>query len=347
MRPLKHTDDSPTNAAMTSSNKKRILSELIATRNTIKNKFKKAFTTRVKRERKMGEVMKPITKSINEFAGGKKKKEEKDEMMKITEKPSFSFKPKRLFASTPKSIIRSKGKRDQMSNKSRNMNRSLQPTFDFHSALDDNSYMTGYDTLINDVSGEADDEMNKYLYEISYDDDRVDRYDKVPDANMTVFGTRTLKETGHMEPIRMKFSKLPLDVQNQWKEERKYTFGLMKGTQQKGALNREVYTSDEGDDEGDLGDMGGVGTARRRGRPKGSTTKRGKGYGINMNSRAVDFDFIPYSASDRIVYEYFDDPNELCERLRLLVSSRMAGNTNHMQEINSIIEELRELGCIA
>lgn len=66
--------------------------------------------------------------------------------------------------------------------------------------------------------------------------------------------------------------------------------------------------------------------------------------GAGMNS--FDYDFIPYDAKNRIVYEYFDDPNELCERLRLLISSRMAGNSNHMQEISSIIEELRELKCI-
>lgn len=50
--------------------------------------------------------------------------------------------------------------------------------------------------------------------------------------------------------------------------------------------------------------------------------------------------FIPYA--ENIVYEYYDNPNELCDRLRLLVSSKSAGNSNHDQEINSIIEELRE-----
>lgn len=54
--------------------------------------------------------------------------------------------------------------------------------------------------------------------------------------------------------------------------------------------------------------------------------------------------FIPYA--ENIVYEYYDNPNELCERLRLLISSKSAGNTNHDQEINSIIEELRELHVI-
>lgn len=37
-----------------------------------------------------------------------------------------------------------------------------------------------------------------------------------------------------------------------------------------------------------------------------------------------------------------DNPNEICERLKLLVSSKTAGNSNHNQEINSILEELRE-----
>lgn len=40
------------------------------------------------------------------------------------------------------------------------------------------------------------------------------------------------------------------------------------------------------------------------------------------------------------------DPNELCERLRLLASSQIAGDVNHAQETNSIIVKLRELKII-
>ena len=43
---------------------------------------------------------------------------------------------------------------------------------------------------------------------------------------------------------------------------------------------------------------------------------------------------------------YWDDPNELVERLRLLIAERSAGNNNHGNEIQSIIEELREGGYI-
>lgn len=64
----------------------------------------------------------------------------------------------------------------------------------------------------------------------------------------------------------------------------------------------------------------------------------------SKSGSGLESNFIPYNPN--IVYEYFDNPNELCDRLRLLVSSRSAGNTNHSQEINSIIEELRELELI-
>lgn len=39
---------------------------------------------------------------------------------------------------------------------------------------------------------------------------------------------------------------------------------------------------------------------------------------------------------------YYDDPNEIINRLRLLLGSREAGNTGHENEINAIMEELNE-----
>lgn len=45
-------------------------------------------------------------------------------------------------------------------------------------------------------------------------------------------------------------------------------------------------------------------------------------------------------------YVYWDDPNELVERLQLLMAERHAGNPSHDNEIQSIIEELYERGYI-
>lgn len=47
-----------------------------------------------------------------------------------------------------------------------------------------------------------------------------------------------------------------------------------------------------------------------------------------------------------IDYKYWDDPNELVERLHLLISSSLAGHNNHQNEIISIIEELQEANII-
>ena len=45
-------------------------------------------------------------------------------------------------------------------------------------------------------------------------------------------------------------------------------------------------------------------------------------------------------------YAYWDNPNELVRRLRLLRAETEAGHTNHGNEIQNIIEELTEAGYI-
>lgn len=51
-------------------------------------------------------------------------------------------------------------------------------------------------------------------------------------------------------------------------------------------------------------------------------------------------------SGNKIDYIYWDDPNELVNRLRLLWLSKQAGNSGVDNEINSIVEELRESGII-
>lgn len=61
--------------------------------------------------------------------------------------------------------------------------------------------------------------------------------------------------------------------------------------------------------------------------------RKGRGLLMQYNERPIE-------------YVHWDDPNELVERLKLLVASQMAGNNNHTNEINSIIEELKEVNLI-
>ncbi|XP_055842789.1 uncharacterized protein LOC129913576 [Episyrphus balteatus] len=73
---------------------------------------------------------------------------------------------------------------------------------------------------------------------------------------------------------------------------------------------------------------------------KSKQTKVGNAY-MDMDSSPT----MIYSANP-IDYVYWDNPNELVDRLRLLIASETSGHNNHKNEINSIVEELREQNII-
>lgn len=75
-------------------------------------------------------------------------------------------------------------------------------------------------------------------------------------------------------------------------------------------------------------------------------------HGIKYNSiikklfpRATGRGFLPVT-NNKIDYTYWNDANELVERLALLIASESAGNTGHRAEIAAIEEELREADYI-
>lgn len=73
----------------------------------------------------------------------------------------------------------------------------------------------------------------------------------------------------------------------------------------------------------------------------GARKKQGRGL------KSLRTDYMIHSKNERKTFTYWDDPNELVERLRLLVASESAGHTSHHNEIMSIVEELREANIIA
>ncbi|XP_015120733.1 uncharacterized protein LOC107043664 [Diachasma alloeum] len=62
--------------------------------------------------------------------------------------------------------------------------------------------------------------------------------------------------------------------------------------------------------------------------------------------RALPRHMIASKKPRKMDYVYWDDPNELVDRLRLLMASQSAGNMSHTNEIMSILEELREARII-
>lgn len=81
---------------------------------------------------------------------------------------------------------------------------------------------------------------------------------------------------------------------------------------------------------------------RVKARPSSTTTNKNLKRGNGM----IPTNAMQHSNNEYISYTYWDDPNELVNRLRLLVASKSAGHSGHTNEIMSIIEELREAGII-
>lgn len=198
-------------------------------------------------------------------------------------------------------------------------------------------------------------DVKRFEYEVVGDSQNIESYHKPPNDHSPMSLKETSKLTNNSRIIKAEWVYVPEYAKLKWLQHRKKALqahrrnrtldqiedmdiDLPQPVNWKGNKRRkenDSYQEDikkrrEGEEESEMGDESDV------------SMDGAAGSGM----KPLDFDFIPYNANNRIVYEYFDDPNELCDRLRLLVSSKMAGNTNHMQEINSIIEELRELGCI-
>lgn len=82
-------------------------------------------------------------------------------------------------------------------------------------------------------------------------------------------------------------------------------------------------------------------TSAEKKQDKPRISKKGKkGDGIQTDYMIVN------KSNKAAELTYWDDPNELVERLQLLISSQSAGHNAHNNEIISIIDELREANLI-
>lgn len=382
---VKHVKDSPSSLAFLSPKKRQIISELVTARNTIKNKFRQAYRDRIKREREISKALKPVTTSIAELksirSDDEKKKipQKKDDIVddKIVEKKDSvslkspspkSLSPKKWSTSTPAVGTKKKnlfGSETESESK-------LSDHSDGVSDVDSELFHTliNYDDDIRNKLMEKKDhnlpsstssslsrrrmetpktsvrkkksvhDARKYTYEVEYDNDSVANYSKPPGDDLVVHVTRTDARTGKMTPAKMKWRNIPYSAQKRYLNDRQRIDEFLRSPKAEKVLAKDKRIMDSWiESAGVSGEVDETVSSRLRGRKKGGSIKTNK-------NKLIDFNFIPYDKNNRVIYEYFDDPNELCDRLRLLVSSRMAGNTNHMQEINSIIEELRELDYI-
>lgn len=366
----KQLKDSPSTMAFLSPAKRRVISELVTAQNNIKSKFKRAYIDRLKREREAKKIFKPILLSIDSLHGKGKKKNRREvnevereaEMGEVDEvQPPLALLEdevggirgeQRVEPSTPK-MRRSFTKQRQLTFDDSMKKRKRAPGL-----LSPKLSSRITRSLQKKLRTNVDD--NKYNYKVVSDYQDIKNYHQAPTPHLPVNLKRVSQADGDSEVIKkVDWQHVPKSAKREWLDRRQFIYDLYKRS-----LDREMDVQNM-----NVQNMEVDATPVRKLRKRGivATSPRIKRKKKRKNSReyedmdaaidqdqimggagmkAIDFNFIPYNVKNRVIYEYFDDPNEICDRLRLLISSRMAGNSNHMQEINSIIEELRELKCI-
>lgn len=344
-----------------SKNAIRLKSELVRTRKVIAQKFKQSHHDRVKRERTLGERFAPVTNSIDKLARSKPNIEPIDPF-NIAERSNpfiddihdrgqdqnqfidYNMEPNEndidpdplednnddsdvdmvevLRPATPPILPAKKRSREDVESPLPRANRKK--------------------SRFNAVNVDEDDENEtrkkrletKRLYDLNQK--RVSRLKRVKELReraMTQVAEKTKKDVSASRELALikamemsKNSATPLKSKKKSKrivvspEDFDIETGVYRGVKSQKRRKIEVLPSQ----------LDQVKVVRRR---KSATV-----------GASLERAFIPYNQN--IVYEYYDDPNELCVRLKLLLSSKSAGNSNHDQEINSIVEELRERGII-
>lgn len=77
-----------------------------------------------------------------------------------------------------------------------------------------------------------------------------------------------------------------------------------------------------------------------------SSVKKGGCVNTSPSSMDMNKSLLMKKYTPNTDFKYWDDPNELVDRLRLLIGSQNAGNNSHNNEIIAIIEELQEANII-
>lgn len=328
MKSIKRVKESPSALAFSSSKKRKIISDLVAAQNSIKNKFKQAYADRIKLEQDTKKIFKPITSAIDAFKSKKLKNEQIEDKVKKEQikDEKVEVNPRRWIASTPKSILHLR--KPNMTAFARNIDGTIfrsavESSADDSDGEDGDRSASAKPSTVSQRKATEDVDLENFTYSLLNEKD----YGKNPPDSLKVDVLRTSKASGAKKKLILRWDQLPKSLQRR-------RLNYLRTTSR--ALQKSMPDSGESADS-NIENV--VDTSLPRLRSQAGAER--KQYG-----KSLDFNFIPYNESNRIVYEYFDDPNELCDRLRLLISSRMAGNTNHMQEINSIIEELRELDYI-
>lgn len=327
----------------------RVLKELIRARNTLKRKFRSIKMGEMNKYENLEDTFKPITLPLKQIINISEKKnkflkiekddiktENQDNANLLNNKPPFKFE-----TSTPKKEMTSSLK---FTNK-RSPKKIVEAT------LKNDGYTTDDDDDNNDFYSQADN--------TSDDNDTKDFYpesENVSDVNL--FDLSNLAKTKEIDNVYGPHK----DVNGEWKfgdskiklEEDKIIIGNQKWALTPGLFTLMFYKVPKNYDKSELEIYKKIlinTNAHRRdytpnGQIKGSKAFKYKNIIGKLFKENKTGSGLMKLNSNKPNFIYWDDPNELVDRLRLLIASQNAGHNNHNNEIVSIIEELYEANII-
>nr|CAH7768878.1 unnamed protein product [Callosobruchus chinensis] len=188
-----------------------------------------------------------------------------------------------------------------------------------------NDYLEQYDPLprkyINDMYKDIENKDFDHKYGVRHD--KITETFMIGDSKLNIVGSdiyvQGKRYRGTQGLYELLFKKYPNDTVFTDEDKKNYKQIVYKTN-----AHRRYYKSGEQVDGSKLKKYKNI---------IAPTIKKGQGLMMDVTGNKKD-------------YIYWDDPNELVDRLRLLLSSQVAGHTGHTNEIISLIEELREANII-
>lgn len=307
----------------------KVMNELIKTRNVLREKFKSIKLGDVEAEKTLEKTFKPITKPLNKFLNSIENDERKD--IKVKSDGNFGL----VKSSTPFKSFKTKSDADDGEHNSLHYN-------------NESGQFIGIPMSVDDIEDEDERQTEEN------DNIRLENVEVLAKRPSTkplrldrCFGPRKdlIKKTWLMGDSIISFNK------------DKVIIGDKKWTLSNGLHELLFYNNPMGYTQSDLRQYKEILNethVHRRNFQSDGALRSSKSYkykkvirklfppkNILLENTEREGGTLMKLNLKKTNYVYWDDPNELVDRLRLLVSSSLAGHTNHNNEIVSIVNELK------
>ena len=317
-------------------NDEKMLEKIVQTRRAVKEKFNQLRSGRVEAEEALERSYKPLTKTLSEFASTKIKREEDE----VKREPSVSEIDAPLELNNDVFNTTLAEKIDNL---------SFIQYLDKYTDLP-RKYISG---LIRDTKMKKKDKV----YDTGALGVRLDAHNDtymIGDSEIAFDGNdlllQTERYTGTPGLYELLFKITPSEYTDEDEAEYKKIIELTNAHRQRynPLLPYAASRSDKYNNV--IKPLFGIGMANTPKRPRIASaptfgTARDR-IGLKKNVGEGHFDSTMSVENEPYQYVYWDDPNELIDRLCLLLASKRAGNGSHTNEIARIEEELREANII-